>query len=246
MDIQRYTHQTNHHKTRYTTPELLTAYVLEKEAREIYTRTIFYDIQEEICASITDCMSMSLMMIDGTHKFCIKEIGPEVSSLGLFEWLERYGLLYRHSFYALRICGVSEFPKRYVSRRWTRDAFTREKRTVFDGRNKFSDGKLAKFRDRIQDINSKVDTDLPNQRSMSDLEVTSSALGVSKPSKVKIRNPLQSKNKGDRSNSRIIPSKEHAMTNGAKKGRECNHYGELGADHDSRKCPNPKKTTTKK
>nr|GEW32780.1 protein FAR1-related sequence 5-like [Tanacetum cinerariifolium] len=57
-------------------------YVLEKEARKIYTRTIFYDIQEEICASITDCMSMSLMMIDGVG---IKEIGPEVSSLGLFE-----------------------------------------------------------------------------------------------------------------------------------------------------------------
>ncbi|GJT54830.1 FAR1-related sequence 5-like protein [Tanacetum coccineum] len=194
------------------------------------------------------CMSMSLMMIDGTHKFCIKEIGPEVSSLGLFEVLftpsyvtlscsckrfERYGLLCRHSFYALRICGVSEFPKRYVSIRWTRDVVTREKRTVFDGRNKFSDGsirdetvkdiigyveycidklasnieELAKFRDRIQDIKSKVDTDLPNQRSMSDLKVISSALGVLKPSKVKIRNPLQSKNKGDQSNSRIIPSK---------------------------------------
>ncbi|GJU01789.1 FAR1-related sequence 5-like protein [Tanacetum coccineum] len=227
MDIERYTHGKNQHKTRYTTPELLTDYVLEKEARKIYTRTIFYDIQEEICASITDCMSMSLMTIDGTHKFCIKEIGPEVSSLGLFEVLftpsdvtlscsckrfERYGLLCRHSFYALRICGVSEFPKRYVSRRWTRDAVTREKRTVFDGRNKFSDGSI---RDEI--------------RSMSDLEVISSALGVSKPSKVKIRNPLQSKNKGDRSNSRIIPSKERAMTDGAKKGRKCNHCGELDA-----------------
>ncbi|GJZ71933.1 FAR1-related sequence 5-like protein [Tanacetum coccineum] len=126
----------------------------KQEAREIYTRTIFYDIQEEICAAITDCMSMSQMTIDGTHKFCIKEIGPEVSSLGLFEVLftpsdvtlscsckrfERYGLLCQHSFYALRICGVSEFPKRYVSRRWTRDAVTREKRIVFDGRNKFSD-----------------------------------------------------------------------------------------------------------
>ncbi|GKB84205.1 hypothetical protein Tco_0956477, partial [Tanacetum coccineum] len=106
---------------------------------------------------------------------------------------------------------------------------------------------LAKFRDRIQDIKSKVDTDLPNQRSMSDLEVISSALGVSKPSKVKIRNPLQSKNKGDRYNSRIIPSKERAMTDGAKKRRKCNHCGELDADHDSRNCPNPpKKTTTKK
>ncbi|GJX09581.1 FAR1 DNA binding domain, zinc finger, SWIM-type, MULE transposase domain containing protein [Tanacetum coccineum] len=85
MDIQRYTYQTNQHKTRYATPDLLTDYVLIKEAREIYTRTIFYDIQEKICASITDCMSMSVMAIDGSHKFFIKEIGPELNSKGLFE-----------------------------------------------------------------------------------------------------------------------------------------------------------------
>ncbi|GJW07617.1 hypothetical protein Tco_1570040 [Tanacetum coccineum] len=157
-------------------------------------------------------------------------------------------------------------------KRFERDAITLEKRTGFDGRNKFSDGsirdeivkdiigsveycidklalnieELAIFRDRLQDIKSKVDIDLPNQRSMSDREVISSALGVSKPSKVKIRNPLKSKNKGDRSNSRIIPSKERAMTDGVKKGRKCNNYGDLDADHDSRNCTKPKKTLQQK
>lgn len=87
MDVQRYTHRTNQHKTRYTTPDLFTDYVLEKQACEIYTRAIFYDIQDEICASITDCMSMSVMAIDGSHKFCIKEIGPDATSQGLFEVL---------------------------------------------------------------------------------------------------------------------------------------------------------------
>ncbi|GJS01266.1 FAR1-related sequence 5-like protein [Tanacetum coccineum] len=167
--------------------------------------------------AITDCMSMSQMTID------VLFTPSDVTLSCSCKRFERYGLLCQHSFYALRICGVSEFPKRYVSRRWTRDAVTREKRIVFDGRNKFSDEsirdeivkdiigsveycidklasnieELAKFRDRIQDIKSKVDTDLPNQRSMSDLEVISSALGVSKPSRVKLRNPLKSKNKGD-------------------------------------------------
>nr|GFA88519.1 FAR1 DNA binding domain, zinc finger, SWIM-type, MULE transposase domain, FHY3/FAR1 family [Tanacetum cinerariifolium] len=159
---------------------------------------------------------------------------------------ERYGLLRRHSFYVLRICGVSEFPKSDGS---IRDEIVKD----IIGSVEYCIDKLAsnieelaKFRDRLQDIKSKVDTDLPNQRSMSDLEVMSSALGVSKPSKVKIRNPLKSKNKGDRSNSRIIPSKERAMTDGAKKGRKCNHCGDLDADNDSRNCPNPNKTTTKK
>ncbi|GJZ33983.1 FAR1 DNA binding domain, zinc finger, SWIM-type, MULE transposase domain containing protein, partial [Tanacetum coccineum] len=105
---------------------------------------------------------------------------------------------------------------------------------------------LTKYRDRLQDIKSKVDTDLTNQHSMSDREVISYALGVSKPSKVKIRNPLKSTNKGDRSNSRIIPSKERAMTDGAKKRRKCNNCGDLDADHDSRNCPKPKKTLQQK
>ncbi|PWA71631.1 FAR1 DNA binding domain, Zinc finger, SWIM-type, MULE transposase domain, FHY3/FAR1 family [Artemisia annua] len=264
MDVQRYTHRTNQHKTRYTTPDLLTDYVLEKQAHEI-------------CASITECMSMSVMAIDGTHKFFIKEIGPVVSSKGLFEVLftpsdatlscsckrfERCGLMCRHSFYVLRICGVTEFPQKYVLKRWTRDAVTPVKRVVFDARNKLSDGsvrdelvkeiigsfeycadklassikELSIFRDRLQDLKSKIDAELPNQRPMTDHEVISSALGVSKPSKVRVRNPLQCRRKGDRTNSRIIPPKERAMTDGAKKPRQCKKCGEQDADHDSRNC----------
>ncbi|GKB11997.1 FAR1-related sequence 5-like protein, partial [Tanacetum coccineum] len=85
---------------------------------------------------------------------------------------------------------------------------------------------LAIYSDSLQDLKSKVDTDLPNQRPMFDREVISSAFGVSKSSKVKIYNPLRSRNKGERSNKRIIPSKERAMTDGAKKGRKCKNCGD--------------------
>ena len=137
------------------------------------------------------------------------------------------------------------------------------KRAVFDARNKLSDGsvrdeivkeiigsveycvdklassikELAIYRDRHKDLKSKIDAELPNQRPMTDHEVISSALGVSKPSKLRMRNPLQGKRKGDRSNARIIPPKERAMTDGAKKGRQCKKCGEQNADHDSRNCP---------
>ena len=148
-------------------------------------------------------------------------------------------------------------------KRWTRDAVTPVKRAVFDPRNKLSDGsvrdeivkeiicsveycvdklassikELAIFRDRLKDLKTKIDAELPNQRPMTDHEVISSALGVSKPSKLRVRNPLQGKRKGDRSNARIIPPKERAMTDGAKKGRQCKKCGEKNADHDSRNCP---------
>ncbi|GJU12675.1 hypothetical protein Tco_1135071 [Tanacetum coccineum] len=67
---------------------------------------------------------------------------------------------------------------------------------------------LAIYSDSLQDLKSKVDTDLPNQRPMFDREVISYAFGFSKSSKVKIYNPLRSRNKGERSNKRIIPSIE--------------------------------------
>lgn len=171
-------------------------------------------------------------------------------------------MLCRHSFYVLRICGVNEFPKKYVLKRWTRNAVTPVKRAVFDARNKLSDGsvrdeivkdiigsveycvdklassikELAIYRDRLQDLKSKIDAELPNQRPMTDREVISSAIGVSKPSKTHIKNPLQGRRKGDRANSRIIPPKERAMTDGAKKARQCKKCGDQDADHDSRNC----------
>lgn len=183
---------------------------------------------------------------------------------------ERYGLLCRHSFYVLRVCGVNKFPKKYVLRRWTRDAVTPLKR--IDARDKYSDGsirdlivkeiigsveycidklasnlkELAIYRDRIHDLKSKLDAELPKQRPLSDREVISSALGVSRKSKIKVRCPFRSRNKGDRSNKRIIPSKERAMTAAAKKGRKCNNCGDENADHDSRNCPEPKKTRGQK
>ncbi|GJT93149.1 FAR1-related sequence 5-like protein [Tanacetum coccineum] len=91
--------------------------------------------------------------INSRHRLCIWQIMEKLSTKVLFtpsdvtlsctcKQFERHGLLCRHNFYVLRIYGVNEFPKRYVSRRWTRDAVTREKQAGFDGRNKFSDGSI--------------------------------------------------------------------------------------------------------
>ena len=162
----------------------------------------------------------------------------------------------------MRIWGVSEFPQKYVMKRWTRDAVSPFKRAIFDARNKMSDGsvrdeivkeilgsveycvdklassikELAIYRDHIQDLKTKIDAELPNQQPMTDQEVISSALGVSKPSQLRVKTPLAGRRKGDRTNSRIIPPKERAMNDAAKKGRQCKKCGEQNADHDSRNC----------
>ncbi|GJY94873.1 putative ribonuclease H-like domain-containing protein, partial [Tanacetum coccineum] len=206
MDIQRYTYQTNQHKTRYATPDLLTDYVLIKEAREIYTRVLkgYSSFQRGMCRDVgqemqlhekneLDLMEETSLVMEiyvvkdktGSVEYCIDKLASNIEELAIYS-------------------------------------------------------------DSLQDLKSKVDTDLPNQRPMFDREVISSAFGVSKSSKVKIYNPLRSRNKGERSNKRIIPSKERAMTDGAKKGRKCNNCGDEDADHDSRNCPKPKKTLQQK
>nr|GEV01355.1 protein FAR1-related sequence 5-like [Tanacetum cinerariifolium]GEW05674.1 protein FAR1-related sequence 5-like [Tanacetum cinerariifolium] len=106
------------------------------------------------------------------HRLCMWHIMEKLSTKVLFT----------HSDVTLS-CSCKRF-----ERRWTRDAVTREKQTGFNGRNKFSDGsirdeiiediigsaeywidklasnieELAIFRDRLQDLKSKVDTNLPN------------------------------------------------------------------------------------
>ncbi|XP_021986627.1 protein FAR1-RELATED SEQUENCE 5-like [Helianthus annuus] len=137
IESQRYTHRKNDHFTRYTTPDWVTDYDLEKEAEQIYTRNIFKDVQEEIYNGINKCTSRSSSEVDDFIKFEIKELVVERS--GLYEVMfreedmdvlcschryEQYGLLCRHIFCVFWLCQVQVFPKNYVKKRWTREVVT--------------------------------------------------------------------------------------------------------------------------
>ncbi|XP_035844834.1 protein FAR1-RELATED SEQUENCE 5-like [Helianthus annuus] len=115
MDIQRHEHRRNDHDTRYIQCKTWSDFVLEKQASEIYTKTIFKDIKIEIDAAITKCMSKSL----DTVQYNKHEDGLSISfSCKRFE---QFGILCRHIFYVLRYDDITEFPRRYVHRRWMRD-----------------------------------------------------------------------------------------------------------------------------
>ncbi|KAK1415138.1 hypothetical protein QVD17_30910 [Tagetes erecta] len=72
IESQRHNQRKNDHDTRYTRPQLKTDFVLEKQASQIYTKTLFLDVQVEI-VGIEKCINVKLENIDGFTKFFIKD-----------------------------------------------------------------------------------------------------------------------------------------------------------------------------
>lgn len=73
IEAQRHEHRKNDHDTRNTVPDIWSEFVLEKQASQIYTRSLFFDVQLEIQAAIHSCSSVQLEKIDDFVKFYIKD-----------------------------------------------------------------------------------------------------------------------------------------------------------------------------
>ncbi|GKD42728.1 FAR1-related sequence 5-like protein, partial [Tanacetum coccineum] len=73
MDIQRYTQKKNDHESRYNRPQFRTDLQLEKEAAELFTLNIFYEIQDEILASNTKCLSVNVEQMGRFEKYYIRD-----------------------------------------------------------------------------------------------------------------------------------------------------------------------------
>ena len=73
IDSQRYIYGKNTHNSNYTTPDFKTHLVIEKEAAEFYTHTIFYDVQDEIFSSLMHCCSLSVQENDYCSVFLIRD-----------------------------------------------------------------------------------------------------------------------------------------------------------------------------
>ncbi|KAL4553894.1 hypothetical protein LXL04_039387 [Taraxacum kok-saghyz] len=126
----------NDHDSRYTIPDLKCQTQIEKDASQLFTRIVFYEIQGEMIASMMKCMSTSVVQTDELSKFSIKDLGLKAphhtnievsynkSDGSILCSCNRYvlhGTLCRHCFYVFRMLGIDEFPKKYVLTRWLKD-----------------------------------------------------------------------------------------------------------------------------
>ncbi|XP_019185984.1 PREDICTED: protein FAR1-RELATED SEQUENCE 5-like [Ipomoea nil] len=111
-------------------PDMKTPLGIEKHASIVYTITVFYQVQEEICASCFKCMVLSVREDGGMWHYDIMEgknkrftVVPNVNdheakcSCKMFEMV---GLLCRHIFVVFR--DLERIPLKYVVNRWTKDA----------------------------------------------------------------------------------------------------------------------------
>ncbi|XP_022010227.1 protein FAR-RED IMPAIRED RESPONSE 1-like [Helianthus annuus] len=127
MDIQRHEHRRNDHDTRYIQSKTWSDIVLEKQASEIYTKTIFKDIHIKIDAAITKCMPKSHDTVGDVQYYEIKDFKQPCISLFKVQYskqedglsisctckrFEQFGILCRHIFYVLRYDDITEFPRR--------------------------------------------------------------------------------------------------------------------------------------
>ncbi|PWA96204.1 FAR1 DNA binding domain, Zinc finger, SWIM-type, MULE transposase domain, FHY3/FAR1 family [Artemisia annua] len=143
MDSQRYKYGKNTHDSKYTTPDFKTHLQVEKEAAELYTHTVFYDVQDEICESLFHCCSLSVQEDNTSLTYIIRDIEADYTTIhgvtveAKYEVkyvpadcdikcsclkYECYGLLCRHIFYVLRLSKVFHFPRKYLQRRWSKYA----------------------------------------------------------------------------------------------------------------------------
>ena len=81
MDSQRFKYGKNTHDSKYTTPEFKTHLEVEKEAAELYTHTVFYDVQDEICESLFHCFSLSVQQDATSHTYMIRDIEADYTTI---------------------------------------------------------------------------------------------------------------------------------------------------------------------
>ncbi|VFQ69176.1 unnamed protein product [Cuscuta campestris] len=109
-------------------PVYKTPLAIEKHAASIYTLSIFYDVQTEICASCFSCSVLQVDKKEHTLTFVVQDsrdmvVNVEHSTLesSFFctcKYWQRIGLLCCHIFLVFKGLRIKLIPERYITNRW--------------------------------------------------------------------------------------------------------------------------------
>ncbi|XP_022013968.1 protein FAR1-RELATED SEQUENCE 5-like [Helianthus annuus] len=116
IEAQRHEHRKNDHDTRHTNPEIFAKeFVLEQQAANIYTRTIFFDAQLEIRTAIHKCgIGKWDEREDNFVNFSVKDFSQTCTTF--------FQVMMRQLDMTMSCSCNRQFPERYIMRRWTREA----------------------------------------------------------------------------------------------------------------------------
>ncbi|KAK1359958.1 hypothetical protein POM88_044432 [Heracleum sosnowskyi] len=135
---------------------------IEKDAAELYTKTMFYKIQEEITASCGDMVMEDMFVADEVKSLKLRdpflknktfEVKLNLTTYDIdcsCNLYTRVGYLCSHSFLCLSLSGIPFIPRQYVNNRWLKRAEERFSTLVLSelsNLNPEEDAKRTKTRD---------------------------------------------------------------------------------------------------
>ncbi|KAK1385315.1 hypothetical protein POM88_023050 [Heracleum sosnowskyi] len=144
MDRQRYEYARLNQEDLYAIPSTVSKLFIEADAAQLYTRPIFYKIQQEILASCYDMRIQDIgPLVDGVKCYMMKDVlmkdklfEVKVSQNHADCSCKKFvmcGILCRHAFCALNHFEVVKIPRLLVLNRWTRTAENRPSSSKFGG-----------------------------------------------------------------------------------------------------------------
>ncbi|XP_021756882.1 protein FAR-RED IMPAIRED RESPONSE 1-like [Chenopodium quinoa] len=219
-------------------PQLVTNLHLEKHAAVVYTRSIFYDFQEECQAACFSCGVESCSSLYGD--------GVEFSVIVYHEKRKNFDT----HFVCYERKVIREIPYAYILNRWRKDVV--KKASIIDVAPDDA-SKYDKKKQLVSDVWSKIFSCVSltdqSEDDLSKLIRTLSSFEEQMISKNNLENAPSSKevkdadiqclNKGSARSSKTLKSaKEIATEEKSKKSRTCRACGQSGVSHYSRNCPN--------
>ncbi|XP_076881591.1 protein FAR1-RELATED SEQUENCE 5-like [Bidens hawaiensis] len=252
VESQWYEHRGNDNHSRYTIPGFMNpTFVLESQLQNILHGRFFYQ-QLEIEDGIHSCASVTRQPVGDFLKFEIEDLKQPCSTF--FEVMYRgadqiiscsckrfefFGLPCRHIFYVLRISFVTEFPKKYIVRRWRKEAISNTSLSSFRpeefGENRVDvEAVLRQLRDYVKDYMSKADETQVVAPPPSSRDRFAEMTGMREPCSLTIRNPVRTRTKGCGSHKRFKSACEIAISKAGDKQRGCGFY--KGVGHNKRTC----------
>ncbi|XP_021996712.1 protein FAR1-RELATED SEQUENCE 5-like [Helianthus annuus] len=232
IDGQRYTQRRLEFESNTIAPSMPKNVPIERHASELYTHTLFLEVQKEIYRGMHSAILLQKPQNLMGHAFCV----------------------YRYN-------QVDEIPVQYQPGRWKRDILPRRvfsmsnrysadtdtesviRNEIFDlviectDRLRHNIGKLSELSGEIKEIRNRVFREFPTEPTCNKTSaVISDLLKQPEDMEVSINPPQGIRNKGCGTNHRLIGPGEKAVVNSAKTTRLCGKCKKYINDHDSRNC----------
>ncbi|VFQ61528.1 unnamed protein product [Cuscuta campestris] len=129
MDSQRHKNADYNADDEACYPEFKTPLDIEKHASSVYTLTIFYDVQAEICAACFSCRVLQVEELDDQHNqylvkdnrgmtFTVRYSRIQGTATCSCKHYMRIGLLCRHIFLVFKDENIRKIPDPYINPRW--------------------------------------------------------------------------------------------------------------------------------